>query len=427
MAHLGTEWERRQMVRWRKAGASLHEVARRLERGVATVKRWWSQFRQHGVAGLRPRSRQPRRLARALPTWLRGRVLAIRRQLRRAAQRGQGFAGIGAEVVRLELVERRVEPVPSLRTIERWLEVAGMTGPAPRRAKGPRLPAIFPVPTRPGVAHSTDAVGPRYLRGPQGVTRYYSLHTVDLGAHAPVATQHPDKSAGTLVEHLVGPDGAWRMLGVPRRWHQDNTMSAAGSPRHPWAFSAPVRLALLLGIQPVFIPAHEVGWQAEVESFNGYWQARVVGRHRCPTLTALRATSRGYQDYVWEHKPHRQLSVALHGTRFPGSFLRTHPGRPLPRGVRLTRFRDAQGHYHFPLARGRITWIVHADEDGQCRVLGQTFRLGRRAAHEYVQATLYTGRRRLVLKLGHRVCHVQAWHPHEVTVRPWLCVPRGRN
>ena len=56
-----------------------------------------------------------------------------------------------------------------------------------------------------GDLQQTDLVGPRYLRGSRGVTRFYSIHTIDVAGQTASVSQFPDKRTISLCRHL--PDG----------------------------------------------------------------------------------------------------------------------------------------------------------------------------------------------------------------------------
>jgi hypothetical protein len=253
-----------------------------------------------------------------------------------------------------------------------------------------------------GDVHQTDLVGPRYLRGPQGITRFYSFHSVDVAGHTAAGTQARDKQARTLCRHLVA---AWRQLGVPALSQLDNEMAATGGGRYPHSLSQVVRLHLLLGIHLVFIPPGSPGRQAAVESFNGLWQARVLRRHHCPTLAALRRLDRRFSRFYHYAKPHRALPHREHGTRFPG-VLRDRLWRQLrhvPAGFRLEAFEATAGRLRLPLAKGCVTWIRQVDTEGRIDVNGRPYFIARRRAGQYVQATLFTHRQTLVVKQQGRV------------------------
>ena len=76
-----------------------------------------------------------------------------------------------------ELEDMQVQPLPSLRTINRILNRHGLTHRRtgryePKGKRYPELPALVPNQT-----HQIDLVGPCYLQGP---IRFYSLNTVDV-------------------------------------------------------------------------------------------------------------------------------------------------------------------------------------------------------------------------------------------------------
>lgn len=90
-----------------------------------------------------------------------------------------------------------------------------------------------------------------------------------------------------------------------------------------------------------------------------------------PGLGSLRALVHG-------ERPHPKLSLAEHGTRFPGALLAALGGeiRTLPDRFTLQAYRDGLGELRFPLARGPISWVRRADEDGHLALLGHRLRLG---------------------------------------------------
>ena len=173
----------------------------------------------------------------------------------------------------------------------------------PTRAAGPPYPPIRA--RRMGDLQQTDLVGPRYLRGSRGITRFSSFHTIDAVGQTASASQFSDKQTLSLCRHLVD---SWRVMGRPRVSQMDNEMSASGGGRYRYNLSQTIRLHLLLGIHLLFIPQGEPGRNAAVESFNGLWQKRVLF-HRCPDLRALRRTSARFIRYYHFQKPSRRSTV----------------------------------------------------------------------------------------------------------------------
>ena len=243
----------------------------------------------------------------------------------------------------------------------------------------------------------SDLVGPRHLRTPAGPVGFFSFHTVDVAGGGAATWQGPDKSAESFCCYLV--EVAWNRLGLPMLWQVDNESALAGFPGRP--FTQPVRLALLLGVEVRFIPPGEPGRNADIESFNALWQARVLRRFVTPSLRRLANVSDRFERWYMDERPHPKLSIADHGTRFPGELLAAQDGarRRLSEGFALDQFRDAAGELHLPLARGRISWVRLADERGGLELHGRRLALGRAAASHYVIATLSTARAELAVGL----------------------------
>ena len=411
------EGKRRAAIEMLRRGIAIEEVCKQLGRTRQWLGKWRRRLTAEGEASLQGRSRAPRRRPHATPERIVRAVLAARDRLSRRQGRRR-FAGIGADAVAWELELDGFRPLPARRTLERILARAGRTARVPRPARPP-APRGYPAPsaTRAGDLQQTDLVGPRHLRTPRGPRRFFSFHTVDVAGGGVATYQYEDKSAESFCCYLV--EVAWQRLGVPLIWQLDNETAVAGFERAGRVFTQPVRLALLLGVEVRFIPAGEPGRNADVESFNALWQDRVLRRFESPGLGRLARVSERFERWFMEERPHPKLSLAEHGTRFPAALLASLDGeiRHLPT-LSLDRYRDALGGLRLPLARGRISWVRRADEDGTLEILGHRLRLGRRAANEYVVATLSTARGELTIRLdGRRIGAYR--HPiGEKVVRP---------
>jgi hypothetical protein len=323
-------------------------------------------------------------------------ILALRDELVAHKTRRAAFAGIGAETIHFELHRRGTRRLPSISTIEKILARAGKT----KRVKARRPPGGPPYPYVParkiGDLQQTDLVGPRYLRGSRGVTRFYSFHTIDVAGQTASAHQFRDKRTPSLLAHLVD---TWHLMGLPKVSQMDNEMSASGGGRYRYSLSQVIRLHLLLGIHLRFIPPKEPGRNAAVESFNHTWQTCVL-RHRCPDLRVLRRTSRRFLDYHHFRKPCRSLSPDQHGTRFPGVLRdRLWPNlRHLPAGFTLDSYLDGQGRLSLPIAKGLVSWVRKVDAHGRIEFNGAEYFVSRKLERQYVVATLSTHHRRVFIK-----------------------------
>ena len=397
------EYEKRyKAIQLYRKGYGFNKILRVLPKSKGWLYKWLRRYKEDGLKGLKERSWAPKKIWRKTPDRLVKRILSLRAELESHRTRRSAFAGIGPEVIQWELRERKIRDIPSISTIAR---IISRYRKRPRaRVKRSGNPQLYPSfkAEEMGDLQQTDLVGPRYLSGPKGVTRFYSFHTVDVAGHTAFTSQSYDKQPLSFCKHLVN---AWKALGVPKRSQLDNEMAAAGGGRYRYSLSQVMRLHLLLGIHLVFIPQGEPGRNAAVESFNSIWQERVLHRHRCPTLHALRRTSERFLQYYHYQKPHRGLTQKENGTRFPGR-LRDRTWRilkHLPRRFRLDRYQDPRGNLALPIAKGRISFIRKVDSHGRIEFNGFPYFIRKKLEGQYVIATILVHKKRLVVKYENRI------------------------
>ena len=80
----------------------------------------------------------------------------------------------------------------------------------------------------------------------------------------------PTAAAVTAVFTVESLTAHWREVGLPRYAQFDNAMIFQGTHRYPDALGRVIRLCLSLGVVPVFVPPREMGFQAMIESYNGW-------------------------------------------------------------------------------------------------------------------------------------------------------------
>ncbi|MDR9366396.1 MAG: hypothetical protein RI575_13740 [Balneolaceae bacterium] len=72
---------------------------------------------------------------------------------------------------------------------------------------------------------------------------------------------------------------------LPNALQMDNELAFRGSNRYPRSFGTVIRLALALGIAPVFIPVGEPWRNGIIERFNHTWDRRFFDPRWLPTLS----------------------------------------------------------------------------------------------------------------------------------------------
>lgn len=420
------EFEKRyKAIQLYQHGYGFNEIIQLVQRSNYWLAKWLRRYKEQGIDGLRDQSCTPKKLWRKTPDRVVKKILSIRDELEAHKTRRSAFSGIGPEVIHWVLKQRGVNNVPSIPTISRILSKHGKTGTAKPKRNSSNQPYPYFKAKKMGDLHQTDLVGPRYLRGPRGVTRFYSFHTVDVAGHTVFASQFNNKQTISLCEHLVD---TWQNMGIPEVSQMDNEMAASGGGRYQYSISQVIRLHLLLGIHLVFIPQGEPGRNASVESFNALWQERVLQRHKCPTISSLRRTSKRFMDYYHYEKPHRGLTDKEHGTRFPG-MLRDHlwkTFRHLPKEFSLDKYIGTNGHLKLPVSRGRISFVRKIDPHRKIEVNGFPYFIRRKLEGQYVVATIFTHRRKLVVKQDKKIIKPFLFPIKDTIVAPLLSYTKSK-
>jgi transposase len=421
------EYERRcKAIQLDKEGIRFNRILGLVQRSAFWLSKWLRRYKEKGPDGLQDQSRVPKKIWRKTSERLVQKILSIRAELESHTSRRSAFAGKGAEVIQWELQQRKIGDIPSLSTIERILFRYGKTGRRKAGNNNPRQPYPYVQAKKMGDLQQTDIVGPRYLRGPKGVTRFYAFQTIDVVGHTALSSQFTDKQTISLCRHLVE---TWRSLGIPKVSQMDNEMAAAGGGRYAYSLSQAIRLHLLLGIHLVFIPQGEPGRNAAVESFNGLWQERVLHRHPCPTLRSLKRASERFLRYYHYQKPHRGLTQKEDGTRFPGR-LRDQGWsslRHLPKRFDLDDYKDSKGNLYLPVAKGRVSFIRKVDSQGEIEVNGSTYFIRKKLERQYVMATIFTHRKRLVVKQENKIIKSFPFPIKGQIVHPLLPAPKKKS
>jgi hypothetical protein len=155
----------------------------------------------------------------------------------------------------------------------------------------------------------------------------------------------------------------WREVGLPRYAQFDNDMTFQGTHRYPDALGRVIRACLSLKVVPVFVPPQEMGFQAAIESYNGWWQAKVWARFQHPSVEGLCERSGRHVAALRRHRAAR---------------IEAAPGRrPFPADWAL----DLQAK-----PRGRLVYLRRTDAQGWVEVLGRRWQVAETWPHRLVRA-----------------------------------------
>jgi putative transposase len=292
----------------------------------------------------------------------------------------------GAQAIEWELIEQGVEPVPSLRSINRILSREELTH---RRTgsyepKGKKYPAL--VANEVNQVHQTDYVGPCYLSGP---VRFYSLNSVDLATGRCAINPVINKAGQNTVDAIWS---SWCRLGIPNHQQVDNEAVFFGSRQYPRGMGNLIRLCLLNGVEPWFIPMAEPWRNGVVEKFNDHYRGGFLSRVTMQGEQDLRE-----QSLIFEQK---------HNTRYRYSKLRGQtPLKALDQSRHTIRFPESVQAPKYPLPKpttGRYHLVRFIRSNLVLDIFGERFKMPSEVAYEYAVATIDVEKQKLSVGIDGR-------------------------
>ena len=289
----------------------------------------------------------------------------------------------GAQAIHWEMEDLGVEPLPSIRTINRILSRHELT----HRRTGKYEPkgTVYPkLPSAPSnQTHQVDLVGPCYLKGP---VRFYSLNVIDTATVRCGLYPSMSKSSQSIIDGLWD---IWMRMGMPSNMQIDNAMTFFGSPTHPRGMGPLIRLCLHHGIEPWFIPMAEPWRNGMIENFNDRYQKMFLAKNVMTTEEELHASS---LDFEQRHNskyrysklkgktPLKALSASKAKLHFPKE----------PEAPRHPLKKPETGRYHLVrLIRSNL----------KLDVFGEIFPVPPELKYEYVIATINVKEQKLRLFL----------------------------
>jgi len=357
-------------VRRHLRGESVTSICRALGKSRRWYYYWLRRYSPKTKRWSYDRSRRPHHQPRKLSLQTEQLVCQVRRQLLR-----HKYAQCGAVAILWELRRLGLDPLPGIWTINRIVRRHKLWLGHLRVRHRPPYPAITP--TRSGVLHQLDLVGPRYLLG--GV-RFYGCHLIDTYSNAIALETLQTKHAEALGTALLAQ---WRRLGVPRFLQVDNELSFRGSNKYPRSFGVIVRLCLLLGVEIVFIPEGEPWRNGVVERFNDTYDKCFFRRQHFSGRDVLQAEASRFEKFHNEHHRYGKL-----GQRAPNMVHRPNRRPPCPIRLDLATVRRSWRD-------GRISFIRLTDHRGTVRFFTERFLVCPNLVHEYVRGTITTRDNRL--------------------------------
>jgi transposase InsO family protein len=363
-----TDYEdRKSLIHLLNSGKEPQEAAQELKRSRSWAYKWKSRYEEDGWAGLPSLSRAPKHSPRRISAEMRQAILRVRSELEVEAGNNDNLGYIGADAIYGRLCACGITGLPGVSTIERILRQAGKTKP--------RLPAVekevaYPH-LKPTAAHQLTQVDivPHYLTGGQSIACFNSI---DVVSRYPAGKAFARKRSADARDFMLH---TWRELGLSEYLQMDNESCFCGGYKHPGVIGKVVRLALYVGVQPLFSPFYHPESNAFVERFHQEYSNFVWKKAYLEDLAAVRQRSALFFPNYRNSRHHS----ALNGQP-PQKIHRATPVRKLPFGFTPPD--------PLPIAAGQVHFLRAVDDKGNVLILNKTWDAGLGVPGQGVWATL---------------------------------------
>lgn len=348
--------ERKQAITRYQAGEKVTDITRSLGKSRRWFYNWLKRYQEAGSEGewYKDHSRAPHSTPTKVSEALEKQVVQARKTL--AQQR---IAQTGAIAISYQLRSQGIEP-PPVWTINRIIARHGLTQGKPKHRSTKDYPEGF-IHT-----HQMDLVGPRWITNDG---RFYSVNIIDTTCRRCLAQPVRTKASIGIAKVLAT---FWGTHGMPDALQMDNELAFRGSNRYPRSFGLVVRLALALGIAPVFIPVSEPWRNGIIERFNSTYGQRFF---RSQTFTSFDHLTRASREFTRFHNSHHRYSTLNHRTPDQAASQLLPPSRYDHR-IDLEE--------RIPLEEGSIYFIRFIRSDCKFHLPTESFKIDKRIKYSYV-------------------------------------------
>ena len=351
-------------------------------KALSMSKRWlfkWIKRYQSGKRNwFKEKSKTPHTIYRKTSSEIEKKVVTIRRFLEESK-----VSQIGAINIQYQMQIFRENEIPQIWTINRILKRNHLVCQREKRyqPKGKPYPPFPDRPLKINTLHQFDIIGPRYLKG-DGC--FYAHNLMDIGSHR--VAVNPKRSK-IHQEVAVSLRESWETTGLPDFLQLDNQLCCRGSNRYSRSSGLVIKLCLLLGVQPIFIPLGEPWRNGCIEKFQATFQHRFFRKIMFSDFQDLQKQAKIFE--IFHNQNHRYSCLrgktpneALKSSRLP---LREFPGHFSWDSLKE---RARSGNIHL------IRWIR---SNRTLDIFGEKFRVDKGLVYEYVRATIIVKEQKIKL------------------------------
>lgn len=357
-------------------GEKVSSISRSLKKSRKWVHTWINRFREEEGAPFwyKDKSKAPIKTNKATSNETEELILQIRRELEK-----EKMAQIGAISIQYEFLNRKIEPIPEVWTINRIIARHGLNKKEKVRKSPKDYPELFLH------THQMDLVGPRHIKGDG---RYYSINLIDTFTHSCHVQAERTKRSSGIVDAIAS---FWAVHGLPDALQMDNELAFRGSNQHPHSFGSVIRFALSQGVSPVFIPIGEPWRNGMIEKFNDVYQNKFIRAHTFRDFEDLKNQEKTFIEF--HNSRHRYSSQ---GNKTPDQMKEEWKPSSSYNGTIHTQKR-------IPLTGGSVYYIRFIRSDRILHIATESFVLPKGMEYSYVEAEINIELQRLIVRRDRKI------------------------
>jgi Winged helix-turn helix/Integrase core domain len=360
--------QRQTVIHLLRSGKTPAEAAKELGRSRSWSYKWRERYRQSGWNGLKEQSRAPDHIARKTSEQMRQVILQTRSQLEAEALQADQLSYVGANAILGRLQNQGITSLPGISTIERILRQAGATKPhQPKPENEVQYPSL-----QANAVHGLTQIDivPHYLKGGMSIACF---NGIDVVSRYPAGKQYENKRSQDACDFLVH---IWHELGISKYLQMDNESCFSGGYKHPGVIGQAVRLALYVGVQPVFSPFYHPESNGYVERFHQDYSAFVWKKAILNNLADVRQRSALFFPNYRNSHHHSAL-----GGNSPQQIHAQSSVRKLPAGFCIPK--------KLPITEGQVHFMRPVTKERQVLILNKTWNVLLAEQDQGVWATLF--------------------------------------
>lgn len=338
------------------------QIYRELKKSRPWFYKWLSRYEDNPHGNwFNEHSRRPHSVRTKVSPEMEDLVIRIRQKLERTL-----YAQIGAISIQWELTKLNIEPLP-VWTIDRIIKKHNLSRKKPKTLKRKN---DYPDYSK-AYTHQMDIVGPRYLANNR--KKIYFLNIIDTHSHCVHVNPIKNKSSEGITSAVVR---FWKQFGIPDFLQMDNELPFRGSNRYPHSFGQLVRLALSLGVRPIFIPQAEPWRNGIIEKFNDTFDKKFF---RTQVFKSFDDISNSINNFESFHNLNYRYSINKNQTP-----INVHNDQ------KLVCYLDKsfQIPKHISVVDGEVIIIRFIRGDRKLNIFGETFLLKADLVYKYVEAVI---------------------------------------